>query len=151
MDNRTINQIRNNETKLINEIKKIEQENQKLKEDYNKVVHEATAFESKVYELEEKLECSQTNEETYRLEMLEITKILGLNEYTLFDDVKKYASKLQHIINELEKWLEEEIKSWTEAINEERDYELINEFALKIDMFKEVLNKLQELKGSDKE
>ena len=30
MDNRTINQIRNNETKLINEIKKLEQENNRL-------------------------------------------------------------------------------------------------------------------------
>lgn len=55
----------------------------------------------------------------------------------------------KHIIDELEKWLEEEIKSWTEAINEEHDYELVNEFALKIDMFKEVLNKLQELRGKN--
>ena len=31
MDNRTINQIRNNETKLINEIKKLEQENKQIK------------------------------------------------------------------------------------------------------------------------
>lgn len=31
------------------------QENKQLKEDYNKVVHEATAFESKVYELEERI------------------------------------------------------------------------------------------------
>ena len=37
MDNRTINQIRNNETKLINEIKKLEQENQKYKEVIDKV------------------------------------------------------------------------------------------------------------------
>lgn len=32
MDNRTINQIRNNETKLINEMKKIEEQNKKYKE-----------------------------------------------------------------------------------------------------------------------
>ena len=37
MDNRTINQIRNNETKLINEIKKLEQENQKYKEVIDKI------------------------------------------------------------------------------------------------------------------
>ncbi len=37
MGNRTINQIRNNETKLINEIKKLEQENQKYKEVIDKV------------------------------------------------------------------------------------------------------------------
>ena len=37
----------------IQAIEFLQQENQKLKEDYNKVVHESTAFESKVYELEE--------------------------------------------------------------------------------------------------
>ena len=37
MDNRTINQIRNNETKLINEIKKLEQQNQKYKEVIDKI------------------------------------------------------------------------------------------------------------------
>lgn len=37
MDNRTINQIRNNETKLINEIKKLEEENQKYKEAIDKL------------------------------------------------------------------------------------------------------------------
>lgn len=44
--------------------------------------------------LKEKLECSQTNEETYRLEMEDITKMLGLKENELFDDVKKYANNL---------------------------------------------------------
>lgn len=34
------------------QIVKLQQENKQLKEDYNKVVHETTAFESKVYELE---------------------------------------------------------------------------------------------------
>ena len=38
MDNRTINQIRNNETKLINEIKKLEQENKKYKEVIDKAI-----------------------------------------------------------------------------------------------------------------
>ena len=33
----------------------LQQENQQLKEDYNKVVHEATEFESRVYELEDKI------------------------------------------------------------------------------------------------
>lgn len=37
MNNRTINQIRNNETKLINEIKKLEQENKKYKEVIDKL------------------------------------------------------------------------------------------------------------------
>ena len=40
MDNRTINQIRNNETKLINEIKKLEQKNKKYKEVIDKVIND---------------------------------------------------------------------------------------------------------------
>ena len=38
MDNRTINQIRNNETKLINEIKNLEQQNKKYKEVIDKAI-----------------------------------------------------------------------------------------------------------------
>ena len=45
--------------------------------------------------LQEQLEVSQTNEGTYRLEMLDITKILGLDEHTTFDEVKEYATNLQ--------------------------------------------------------
>lgn len=37
MDNRTISQIRNNETKLINEIKKLEEQNKKYKEVIDKL------------------------------------------------------------------------------------------------------------------
>lgn len=45
--------------------------------------------------LQEKLEVSKTNEETYRLEMLDITKCLGLDENTIFDEVKEKATNLQ--------------------------------------------------------
>lgn len=45
--------------------------------------------------LQKQLEVSQTNEETYRLEMLDITKCLGLNEDTIFDEVKEKATNLQ--------------------------------------------------------
>ena len=38
---------------LENEIVRFEREMQRLKEDYNKVVHQATELESRVYELEE--------------------------------------------------------------------------------------------------
>lgn len=33
----------------------LKEENQQLKQDYNKVVHEATEFESKVYELQDRI------------------------------------------------------------------------------------------------
>lgn len=46
-------------------------------------------------ELKEKLLVTQTNEETFRLEMEDITRALGLNEDTLFDDVKASVRNLK--------------------------------------------------------
>lgn len=37
-------------------ISNLVKENQKLKEDYNKIVHEATEFESRVYELKDRID-----------------------------------------------------------------------------------------------
>ena len=45
--------------------------------------------------LKEQLLVAQTNEETFRLEMEDITKTLGLDEDTIFDDVKTYARSLK--------------------------------------------------------
>lgn len=63
--------------------------------------------------LQQRLEASQTNEETYRLEMQDITKCLGLKEDTLFDEVKEFATDLQqendrlnNIIKNLDKMFE---------------------------------------------
>ena len=46
-------------------------------------------------QLKEQLLATQTNEETFRLEMEDITRILGLDEDTIFDDVKTYAGSLK--------------------------------------------------------
>lgn len=46
-------------------------------------------------QLKEQLLATQTNEETFRLEMEDITRILGLDENTIFDDVKTYARSLK--------------------------------------------------------
>lgn len=46
-------------------------------------------------ELKEQLLVTKTNEETFRLEMEDITRILGLDEDTIFDDVKTYARSLK--------------------------------------------------------
>lgn len=48
-------------------------------------------------QLKEQLLVSQTNEETFRLEMEDITKILGLDENTLFDDVKLCVKSLKEV------------------------------------------------------
>ena len=46
-------------------------------------------------ELKEQLLVTQTNEETFRLEMEDITQTLGLDEDTIFDDVKAYVRSLE--------------------------------------------------------
>lgn len=56
-----------------------------------------------IHQLREQLLVTQTNEETFRLEMEDITKILGLDEDTIFDDVKAYVRSLKDNWNELRK------------------------------------------------
>lgn len=82
--------------------------------------------------LKEQLLVTQTNEETFRLEMEDITQTLGLDEDTLFDDVKAYVRSLKDNWNELKKLLNQKY------YNGER-----------IDI-KDILDKMQELEqGSD--
>ena len=63
----------------------------------------ADNYIKKVYlenqELKEQLLVTQTNEETFRLEMEDITRILGLDEDIIFDDVKTYARSLKENIS----------------------------------------------------
>lgn len=53
--------------------------------------------------LKEQLLVAQTNAETFRLEMEEITQTLGLDEDTIFDDVKAYVRSLKDNWTELRK------------------------------------------------
>lgn len=46
-------------------------------------------------QLKEQLLVTQTNEETFRLEMEDITRALGLAEDTIFDDVKAFVRSLE--------------------------------------------------------
>ena len=57
--------------------------------------------------LKEQLLVAQTNEETFRLEMEDITKTLGLDEDTIFDDVKAYARSLKDNWNKLKEKVNE--------------------------------------------
>lgn len=83
-------------------------------------------------QLQEQLLVTQDNEETFRLEMEDITQTLGLTEDILFDDVKAYARSLKDNWNELKKLLNQKY------YNGER-----------IDI-KDILDKMQELEqGSD--
>ena len=95
-------------------------------------------------QLKEQLSVAQTNEETFRLEMEDITKILGLDEDTLFDDVKAYVRSLKENWIKLKKFLEE----WKE--NEEYCYLASSPIdRCRKDVYGEILDKMQELEGSD--
>ena len=69
-------------------------------------------------QLKEQLLVAQTNEETFRLEMEDITRALGLEEDTLFDDVKAYARSLKDNWNKLKEWVDKCYDYYTN----EKDY-----------------------------
>lgn len=69
-------------------------------------------------ELKEQLLVAQTNEETFRLEMEDITRALGLNEDTLFDDVKVYARSLKYNWNKLKEYIDYWIIFYNETIED---------------------------------
>ncbi len=98
-------------SKLSSYIRQLDKENQELK----KQLYDASI---QIQELIEKLQqenkqlkvqllVAQTNEETFRLEMEDITKILDLDENTLFDDVKAYARSLKDNWNKLKGYIRE--------------------------------------------
>lgn len=62
-------------------------------------------------QLKEQLLVAQTNEETFRLEMEDITLILGLDEDTIFDDVKVYARNLRDNWNKLKEYIMNDINN----------------------------------------
>lgn len=75
--------------------------------------------------LKEQLLVSQTNEETFRLEMEEVTKMLGLDEDTIFDDVKAYVRSLKDNWNKLKKWIYEEHCLYIPEIAKISTYQLV--------------------------
>ena len=90
-------------------------------------------------QLKEQLSVSQTNEETFRLEMEDITKTLGLDEDTIFDDVKARVRNLKDNWNELREW----IVYNKHNENTEQHYLVVD--------YGTLLGKMQELEqGSDK-
>lgn len=85
-----------------------------------------------------------------KLQMCYFGERNALNEIlSIYDELVKENENLKHNQNELKRWLEEEIKSLGEAINEERDYELVNEFASRCNNFEEILNKMHGLRGGN--
>lgn len=97
-------------------------------------------------QLKEQLLVAQTNEETFRLEMKDITETLGLDENTLFDDVKVYARSLKDNWNELKEYIKETKLKEFEKSYGKRYGKTFNQ--AEIIVCNMILNKMQELQGS---
>ena len=96
------------------------------------VLSEIENLEQENKQLKEQLLVTQDNEETFRLEMEDITQTLGLDENALFDDVKAYAGSLKDNWNTLKEWLYEEHYLYVPEIARNSTYQA-------------VLDKMQEL------
>lgn len=73
-----------------------------------------------------------------------------VNDDTLLRDcgnMNAEINKLKNQQKEFTEYLEEEMKSWTEALNEEHDYELVQEFSFKCNTYEEILSKFKEITG----
>lgn len=137
----------------------LKKENEQLKNDINKLQKELNEenlqcskysigfnnLKEKNKQLKEQLLVAQTNEETFRLEMEDITKTLGLDEDTIFDDVKACVKNLKDNWNKLKEYCEEVTFYYTTG-NGEFKTEMVGNARNGID----ILNKMQELEqGND--
>ena len=137
---------------LEEQIEQLQQENKILKENaenndkvVDKVNWENMLLKKENKELKEQLLVAQTNEETFRLEMEDITKILELDENTLFDDVKVYVRSLKDNWNELKEYCKENTLCY--EVGDDENTKLIGSKIHGLN----VLDKMQELEqGSDK-
>lgn len=96
--------------------------------------------------LKEQLLVAHANEETFRLEMEDITKALGLDKDTLFDDVKVYARSLKDNWNKLKEYLFD-IRKRGFALQNLANVTKNTEPGIAILI---IINKMQELERSDK-
>ena len=114
-------------------IKQLQQENKILKENakhndkvVDKVNWENMLLKKENKQLKQQLLIAQTNEETFRLEMEDITKTLGLDENTLFDDVKVCVKNLKDNWNKLKEIIKKKFVAqggftsyeWNDLLNE---------------------------------
>lgn len=114
-------------------IEQLQQENKILKENaenngkaVDKVNWENMLLKKENKQLKEQLLIAQTNEETFRLEMEDITKTLGLDENTLFDDVKVCVKNLKDNWNKLKEIIKKKFVAqggftsyeWNDLLNE---------------------------------
>lgn len=91
----------------------------------------------KVYDMAEEIEILNTNLEVANEDLTRIAQLLDLEEGCTIYDIEDKIERLNNIINELERY-----------INEEYIYD---ELGMKIFDVSKLQDKLQELKGEDKE
>lgn len=101
---------------IADERDELRQENQQLKEDYNKVVHESTEFESKVYELEERLKSTNKG--------LRKVVIKRKKWKTRYQNVKYQLKQRDEVIDKLKDYISD--NQLTRSINGTRIYDGIN-------------------------
>lgn len=89
------------------------------------IYHNLNCLQQENQQLKEQLLVTQDNEETFRLEMEDITQTLGLDEDALFDDVKAYAGSLKDNWNKLKKWLYEEHYLYVPEIARNSTYQAV--------------------------
>ena len=119
---------------------KFQKELQTIIEDYEKLQQENK-------QLKEQLLVTQTNEETFRLEMKDITQTLGLDEDTLFDDVKVYVRSLKDNWNKLKEYIKEtKLKEFEKSYGKRYGKTFTQAEIIVCNM---ILNKMQELQGSN--
>lgn len=119
---------------------KFQKELQTIIEDYEKLQQENK-------QLKEQLLVTQSNEETFRLEMKDITQTLGLDEDTLFDDVKVYVRSLKDNWNELKEYIDKtKFKEFEKSYGKRYGKTFTQAEIIVCNM---ILNKMQELQGSD--
>lgn len=127
--------VRMREEEFIIKFYSCDDEEQFLKDIY----HNLNCLQQENQQLKEQLLVIQDNEETFRLEMEDITKTLGLDEDALFDDVKAYAGSLKENWNKLKEYVTNE--PILDFYNDKLPFEII---------IKKIKDKMQELeKGCD--
>ena len=129
------------------------------KDVFNELFSEMENWREEAKELKEKLVVTQTNEETFRLEMEDITRILGLDEDTIFDDVKAYAKSLKYNmfekeqLNSLVNSCQEEIRQLKKQLQERpKEYVFIGNAQNKTrDFINQITKDNKEFKNQQKE
>lgn len=106
-----------------------------------------SAYAKENQQLKEQLLVAQTNEETFRLEMKDITKTLGLDENTLFDDVKVCVKNLKDNWNKLKEYIRKtKLKEFEKSYGKRYRKTFTQAEVIVCNM---ILDKMQELEGSD--